>query len=125
MRWFPKRRQARPGTLRTSSSDDLAHLAEFVKTHSGVEAFLEPRTAVTDTTVVLVAGTGEWTRRRIDGFSGASSFAKKHAIPLYDAGNVGYPRRMRAWTEHHKAGQSGQPARPGRAASAGDRGDPA
>ena len=38
----------------------------------GVEAYLEPRTTVTDTTVVLVAATGEWTRRRVDGPDGAA-----------------------------------------------------
>jgi hypothetical protein len=105
MRWLPRRRKGRPGVLRTADSDDADHLADFVRTRHGVEAYLEPRTAVTDTTVVLVAGTGEWTRRRVAGASGAQSFAKKHAIPLYDVGVVGYPRRMRQWTERHKSAQ--------------------
>ena len=70
----------------------------------GVEAYLEPRTAVTETTIVLVAGDGEWTRRRVPGESGARDFAKKHAIPVYDAGIVGYPQRMRDWTARRKKG---------------------
>ena len=37
----------------------------------GVEAFVEPKTTVTDLTVVLVAGDGEWTRRRAGGDAGA------------------------------------------------------
>lgn len=108
-RWR-RRDRHRPGTLRTASSADLDHLAEFVATRAGVEAYLEPRTAVTETTMVLVAGSGEWTRRRVPGPDEARSFARKHALPLYDAALVGYPERMRAWTAQRKAqGQVGPP----------------
>lgn len=98
-----RRRKVRTGTLRAATSADHGHLVEFVRTRQGVEAFLEPRTTVTDTTVVLVATTGEWTRRRVDGADAAASFAKKHAIPLYEAAKVGYPQRMRDWTAQRKA----------------------
>ncbi len=100
---FARRRKARPGTVRTGDSADLAHLTEFVRTRSGVEAFIEPRTAVTETTIVLVATTGEWTRRRVRGTEGAREFAHKQAIPLYDVGVVGYPQRMRDWNARRKA----------------------
>ena len=103
---FRRGGKQRPGTLRGADSADLTHLTSFVTTRDGVEAFLEPRTTVTDTTVVLVAGTGEWTRRRVPGPEEARSFAKKHAIPIYDVANVGYPRRMREWTARRKAGQA-------------------
>lgn len=109
MRWS-LRRKNRPGTLRAASSADLDHLTEFVKSRGGVEAYIEPRTAVTETTLVLVAATGEWTRRRIDGPEAARSFTHKHAIPLYDVAVVGYPRRMREWTARRKAaGEIGPP----------------
>lgn len=97
------RRRGKQGTLRTASSADLDHLADFLRTRRGVEAFVEPRTTVTDTTVVLVAADGEWTRRRIDGPDGATAFAKKHKIPMYDVAAVGYPKRMREWTARQKA----------------------
>jgi hypothetical protein len=98
------------GRPRAANSADVAHLTQFVKTRTGVEAYLEPRTAVTETTVVLVASTGEWTRRRVPGPKGAQDFSHKHAIPLYDVGVVGYPRRMRDWTERRKqSGQTGLP----------------
>ncbi len=97
-----RRGKNRPGTLRSATSADLEHLTEFIATQRGIEAFLEPRTAVTDTTVVLVAASGEWTRRRVAGPEGAAAFAKKHAIPLYDASQVGYPARMREWSARHK-----------------------
>ena len=107
MGWL-KRGKQRPGTLRTANSDDQDHLLAFVRDKHGVEAYLEPRTTVTDTTLVLVADSGEWTRRRVESEDAAQSFARKHAIPIYDAGRVGYPQRMREWTARQKAaGQGG------------------
>ena len=100
----PWGKKARPGTLRTSSNADIDHLSQFVRTRGGVEGYLEPRTTVTDTTLVLVASTGEWTRRRIAGVEGARAFTRKHAIPLYEVAIVGYPKRMREWTARRKAG---------------------
>jgi hypothetical protein len=101
-----RRAKGRPGTVRAASSADLEHLREFVRTRVGVEAFLEPRTTITETTVMLVAADGEWTRRRVDGPEGAAAFARKNGIPLYDVGVVGYPRRMREFNERRKAAGS-------------------
>lgn len=106
MSWFTRRRAPRPGTPRSASSADLDHLTEFVRSRGGVEAYLEPRTAVTETTVVLVASSGEWTRRRVDSPERAAEFARKHAIPLYDVAKVGYPKRMREWTQQRKAAEA-------------------
>ena len=78
--------------------EDEAHLARFVQTRGGVEAFVEPRTAVTETTVVLVAASGEWTRRRVPGPQAAHQLARRLGIPAYDASVVGYPQRMRDWS---------------------------
>jgi hypothetical protein len=94
-----------------ATSADVDHMAEFVRSRGGVEAYLEPRTAVTEMTVVLVATSGEWTRRRVDGPSAARAFAQKHSIPLYDVGIVGYPQRMRDWTARRKA--AGETCPPG------------
>lgn len=99
----PKRGTEGSGTVRTGSSDDVAHLEAFISSRLGVEAFVEPRTTVTDTTIVLVAHDGEWTRRRVDGPNGAASFAKRQGIPLYDAAVVGYPQRMRDYNARKKA----------------------
>src|ERR1700759_1847392 len=38
----------------------LASLRQWVAERTGVEAYIEPKTTVTDITVVLVAGDGEW-----------------------------------------------------------------
>jgi hypothetical protein len=98
-----KRRGRRSdGKLRTGTSVDTRHLEDFIATRVGVEAYVEPRTTVTDTTILLVAQDGEWTRRRVDGPSGAANFARRQAIPLYDATVVGYPQRMRDYNERQK-----------------------
>jgi hypothetical protein len=88
-------RRARPGTLRTAGRDDEAHLREWATAHEGVEAFVEPRTTVTDTTMLLVDKDGAWTRRRIGGPDDARKLARKLAMPVYDVQLVGYPQRMR------------------------------
>jgi hypothetical protein len=95
-----RRRDARAGGGRVDGRayrDAEAHLTRFVQTRTGVEAFVEPRTAVTDTTIVLVATSGEWTRRRVPGPQAAHQFAHRLGIPAYDAAVVGYPQRMRDW----------------------------
>jgi len=67
-----------------------------------VEAYVEPQTAVTAMTVVLVAHDGEWTRRRIGGPEEARRLGQKLAIPVYDVAATGYPARMREWNRRRK-----------------------
>lgn len=100
------RRKHRPGTVRPAQSEDMAHLEAFARSRPGVEAFVEPRTAVTETTVVLVASTGEWTRRRVPGPRAAHELAHRLGIPAYDAAVVGYPSRMREWNKQRAQAQS-------------------
>lgn len=77
---------------------DARHLADWVRTHTGVEGYVEPKTTVTDVTVVLVAADGEWTRR-IVGEAGARRLAGDLRIPVYDVAKTGYPQRMRDYDE--------------------------
>jgi hypothetical protein len=70
-------------------------MRQWVAVHDGVEAFIEPKTTVTDLTVVLVAGDGDWTRRRAGGDAGAKRLGERLNIPVYDVQKVGYPQRMR------------------------------
>lgn len=96
------KRRSRPGTLRAAESGDVTYLQEWVQTRSGIEGFVEPRTAVTDTTMLLVAKDGEWTRRRVPSVEWAHHFANELGIPSYDAAVVGYPDRMREWNRRQK-----------------------
>jgi hypothetical protein len=86
------------GSTRADGCDpaaDLRYLSQWVAEHHGVEAFVEPKTTVTEVTVVLVAADGEWTRRRAGGDSGARRLSDRLNIPVYDVQKVGYPQRMR------------------------------
>jgi hypothetical protein len=67
-----------------------------------VEGFIEPRTTVTETTLLLVAHDGEWTRRRIDSPEGARRFAHGLSMPIYDVRLLGYPQRMRDYNSRQK-----------------------
>lgn len=96
------RRRGRPGAPRAADDADIEHLERWAAARIGVEAYLEPRTAVTETTVVLVAHDGEWTRRRIGGAEGAHRLGKRLKIPVYDVGKVGYPRQMRDYAARQR-----------------------
>lgn len=84
-------------------NEAMDHLEQFARTRTGVEGFVEPRTTVTETTLLLVANNGEWTRRRVPDAAYAHNFANKLGIPSYDAQVVGYPQRMRDWNARQKA----------------------
>jgi len=100
--WFRRRRAASAPGGRGASREDLAHLDEFARSRRGVEAFIEPRTAVTETTVILIAHDGEWTRRRVASPQAARQFGAKRGIPVYDTALVGYPRRMRDYNDRNR-----------------------
>lgn len=91
---FDKLRRRR-GAGGTATAADLRYLQQWVAEHEGVEAFVEPKTTVTEVTVVLVAADGEWTRRRAGGYAGARRLSDRLKIPVYDVQKVGYPQRMR------------------------------
>ena len=96
------RRKRHAAWDRGSTREDIRHLEEFTKSRRGVEAYLEPVTMATETTVVLVADDGEWARRRVESPEEARELAAKWRIPIYDTQAVGYPPRMREWTQRHK-----------------------
>lgn len=110
MAWF-RRRGQRPTLDRDAFPADRAHLEQFVASRRGVEAYLEPRTTVTQATVMLIAHDGEWTRRRVDSPEAARSWAQQQSIPFYDVALMGYPQRMRDYNARRKQ-QGGVAPRP-------------
>jgi hypothetical protein len=81
---------------RNASRADLDALRQFAESRKGVEAYIEPKTSVTQTTLLLVASDGESIRRRVSSAQAAHDFArKKLQIPVYDANLVGIPPRKR------------------------------
>ncbi|MEJ7633334.1 hypothetical protein [Aeromicrobium sp.] len=83
---------------RNASRADLDALRAFVESRKGVEAYIEPKTSVTQTTLLLVAADGESIRRRVTSAQAAHDFARKKLnIPVYDANLVGVPPRKREY----------------------------
>ncbi|MFH5823332.1 oxidoreductase [Georgenia sp. AZ-5] len=103
MRLF-SRRPARPDRARAKDARERtrAHFRDFVSTRAGVEAFLEPATAHDPQTVVLVARTGEWTRRRVPDAAAGRALAQELGIPIYDVHLTGYPSSMRRWSSANR-----------------------
>ncbi len=92
-------------TVRAADRTDVEHLETWISSRRGVEGFVEPRTAVSDVTLLLVAHDGEWTRRRVPSAKWAHEFANSRHIPSYDAAVVGVPQRMREWNRRKRAGE--------------------
>ncbi|GAB2676334.1 oxidoreductase [Thalassiella azotivora] len=90
-----------------------AHLEEFARTRVEVEAFIEPATTVTPTTLLLVAKDGEWTRRPVPDPDRARAFARKEGVPVYDVNLSGYPSSMREYNARLKAERKAERARGG------------
>jgi hypothetical protein len=95
-------RAPRAGADRGANRADLEHLEQFVRSRYGVEGFVEPRTTVTGTTLILIAHDGEWTRRRIPDPRAGLEFGQRLSIPIYNVQLTGYPQRMRDFNERRK-----------------------
>ena len=102
MRLFSRRQKQGSPAPATSAGDRraevTAYFREFVSTRAGVEAYVEPATPNDPTTMVLVAKTGEWTRRRVPDEKSAGALARELEIPVYDVRLTGYPASMRRWS---------------------------
>jgi hypothetical protein len=98
--WFKgeTRREAPSKSTADASNESLKEIEEFIRTRTGVEAYLEPKTAIYSTTLLLVAGDGEYLRRPVRDRDQAAGVCQKLGAPLYDAAKVGYPKRMRDYT---------------------------
>ena len=104
------RRSSKPGRPRSADGADTEHLTAFARSRRGVEGYLEPATQLTGLTLVLVAGDGEWTRRRVASLKAAFALGRELGLPVYDVAATGYPVRMRAWTaQRSAAGETGSP----------------
>ena len=95
--WFKgetKRARTDPTTDRASRGG-TKELEDFIRTRVGVEGYLEPKTAIYSTTLLLVADDGEYLRRPVKDQAQAAALCARTNIPFYDARRVGYPRRMK------------------------------
>jgi hypothetical protein len=88
-------------------AEDRQGIVGFIESHQGVEAFMEPRTAMSPLSVVLVAEDGEWKRFELasDGF--VRELSRTRGLTVFDAERVGYPQRMRDYERRRRASEGG------------------
>lgn len=70
-------------------------IVEFLDTHEGVEAYVEPKTVVSPKSVVLIDAVGEWRRFELKEDAYLRRLSSERVLPIFDAVLTGYPPRMR------------------------------
>ena len=78
-------------------AEDREAILAFVEGHTGVEAYVEPKTVMHPLSVVLVAGDGEHRRFVLSDDAYLRELAGTHDLKVLDAARVGYPARMREY----------------------------
>jgi hypothetical protein len=83
--------------------EDREGILRFLESHTGVEAYVEPKTVMHPLSVVLVAGDGE--HRRFELFDDAyiRELTRTRNLRVFDAARVGYPQRMRDYLRRRPA----------------------
>jgi hypothetical protein len=89
--------------FRRRANPALAELQQFAAEHKGVEGFIEPQTATSPTTLLLVDRYGVHLRGPVRDPEEGFAFCRRLGLPVYDAQVVGYPKRMRDYERNRRA----------------------
>jgi hypothetical protein len=81
----------------------LDALVSFAANRKGLEGFIEPRTATSPTTLLLVDRDGDHARAPVGEPRDAVVFCERLGIPVYDARVIGYPQRMKDFERRRAA----------------------
>ena len=91
------------GFFAKRSNPALKELEIFVAERKGIEGYIEPRTATSPTTLLLVDRQGDHLRAPVREPEEAARFCEGLGIPVYDAQVIGYPKRMRDFEKRRRA----------------------
>jgi hypothetical protein len=97
---FEREREPRKRPRRSAGRvdrEDRRQMKGFIKSRSGVEAYVEPRTLDQPLSVVLVAADGEWLRFSLPEDRYLRKLSAKYRMPIYDVARMGYPKRMKEY----------------------------
>ncbi len=83
----------------------LGELEGFATERKGLEGFIEPQTATSPTTLLLVDRDGDHLRAPVRDPRDAAVFCERHSIPVYDAQVIGYPKRMKDFDKRKRSGE--------------------
>ena len=86
------------------SNPGLVELEPFVAERKGIEGYIEPRTSTSPATLLLVDRDGDHLRAPVREPADAVAFCESHAIPVYDAQVIGYPKRMKDFEKRRRRG---------------------
>ena len=95
---FTRRRDQVARRVKRVASGPVEHRDEivaFLDDHQGVEAYMEPKTAMSSLSVVLVDAEGEWRRFELREDAYLRTLASERGIRVFDAAKTGYPPRMK------------------------------
>ena len=95
---FAQRRDRIARQLRgvtTGPEERRDEIVAFLDSHRGVEAYVEPKTAMSPLSVVLVDVDGEWRRFELREDAFLRTLASQRGIRVFDAAKTGYPERMK------------------------------
>ncbi len=84
----------------------LAELEVFAEGRQGLEGFIEPRTATSPPTLLLVDREGAHLRAPVREPEEGADLCNRLGIPVYDARLVGYPRRMKDYQKRLRSGSA-------------------
>ena len=95
---FQRRRDQVTRRVKRVAAGPIEHrdeLLAFLDSHAGVEAYMEPKTAMSSLSVVLVDAEGEWRRFELREDAFIRTIAGERGITVFDAAKTGYPPRMK------------------------------
>src|SRR5688500_11056084 len=86
------------------SNPGLLELEPFAAERKGLERSIAPKTSPSSTPLLLVDRDGDHLRAPVREPADAVAFCERHAIPVYDAQVIGYPKRMKDFEKRRKTG---------------------
>ncbi len=85
-------------------TSDLSVLGNFAKERRGIEGYIEPQTATSPITLLLVDRDGDHVRAPVRDVRDATAFCRSRSIPIYEARVIGYPKRMKDFEKRSREG---------------------
>ena len=83
---------------------DLSVLNKFAQERRGIEGYIEPQTATSPITLLLVDRDGDHVRAPVRDVRDATAFCNSRSIPIYEARVIGYPKRMKEFERNSREG---------------------
>ncbi|MEA2433707.1 MAG: hypothetical protein QOG54_1164 [Actinomycetota bacterium] len=80
----------------------LEELEAWAADRKGIEGYIEPQTATSPTTLLLVDRSGEHIRGPVKDPRDAAAFCERIGVPVYDAQVMGYPQRMKDFEKRRR-----------------------